>query len=477
MESNRRDFLKAAGAGSLGLMGAGLLSGCSNRAEAESRLAHIEEQANKQYIPQFNMHGYAAPAIDVVRIGAIGLGGRGSGNMRRLAQIEGVEIRALNDLEPDRTREAAESISHFGYNPELYSGHEDEWKKLCEQDDIDLIIIGTPWHLHAPQAIYAMEQGKHVAVEVPIAVTVEECWKLVETSERTRKHCMMMSNPNYGDFNMMALNMARDGFLGEIIHGEGAYIHDLMRSHNFTHRYHNMWRLKENATRNGNLYPTHGLGSLCQAMDINNGDQMDYLVSVSSNDFMMGQTAKELAAEDPAFEPFVGVSFRGNMNTSIIKTKKGRTIMLQHDVTSPRPGVRFDLLSGTNGIIQNRPPRFSRSYGGWVNDAEFAELQELYKPEISKRVGDIARQIGGHGGIDTLMSWRLVDCLRNGIPLDISVYDGVLWSVIAPLSEWSVANNGRPINVPDFTAGNWQSNGRLMDIELEQGGNTGIKPV
>lgn len=477
MESNRRDFLKLTGIGSLGLMGAGVLSSCTSNDEKLSNLNHIEEQANRSYTPQFNMHGFAAPAMDVIRVGATGLGGRGSGNMRRLAQIEGVEIRALNDLEPDRTQAAAESISHFGFNPELYSGHEDEWKKMCEQDDLDLIIIGTPWGLHAPQAIYAMEQGKHVAVEVPIAVSVEECWKLVETSERTKKHCMMMSNPNYGDFNMMVLGMARDGFLGEIIHGEGAYIHDLMRSHNFTQHYHNMWRLKENATRDGNLYPTHGLGSICNAMDINNGDQMDFIVSVSSDDFMMSETAKELAAQDPAFEPFVGVKFRGNMNTSIIKTKRGRTIMLQHDVTSPRPGVRFDLLSGTKGIVKNRPPQFAPDHDGWVSDAEFAEIRERYRPEISKRVGDIAREIGGHGGIDTLMSWRLVDCLRNGIPLDMSVYDGVLWSVISPLSEWSVANNGRSINVPDFTGGNWQTNERLMDIELVRGGNTGIKSV
>lgn len=477
MESNRRDFLKLTGIGSLGLMGAGIFSSCTSSEEVASQLNHIEEQANRNYTPQFNMHGYAAPALDVVRVGATGLGGRGSGNMRRLAQIEGVEIRALNDLEPDRAQEAAESISSYGFNPELYSGHEDEWKKMCERDDLDLILIGTPWGLHAPQAIYAMEQGKHVAVEVPIAVSIEECWKLVETSERTKKHCMMMSNPNYGDFNMMVLGMARDGFLGEIIHGEGAYIHDLMRSHNFTHGYHNLWRLKENATRNGNLYPTHGLGSICNAMDLNNGDQMDFMVSVSSADFMMAETAKEIAAQDPAFEQFVGVQFRGNMNTSIIKTKKGRTIMLQHDVTSPRPGVRFDLLSGTKGIVQNRPPRFAPNHDGWVSDEEFAEIQERYRPEISKRVGDIAREIGGHGGIDTLLGWRLIDCLRNGIPLDMSVYDGVLWSVISPLSEWSVANNGRSINVPDFTGGNWQTNERLMDIELVRGGNNGIRTL
>lgn len=475
MGGSRRDFFKKTGLGSLGLVGYGFLSGCTTQEEVEAQLYQIREHAGREYTQQYNMHGYAAPALDVVRVGAIGLGGRGSGNMRRMAQIEGVEIRALCDLLPEKASEAAESISQYPYKPELYSGSENAWKELCERDDLDLILIGTPWSLHAPQAIYAMESGKHAAVEVPIAVTVEESWELIETAERTQKHCMMLSNPNYGDFQMMTLNMAREGFLGEIIHGEGAYIHDLMRSHLFTtHAYENLWRLKENATRNGNLYPTHGLGTICQVMDINNGDQMDFLVSVSSNDFMMSETAREIAAEDPVFEPFVDADFRGNINTSIIRTKKGRTIVLQHDVTSPRPGVRYDLISGTKGIAQARPPRFAYDHDGWVSDEEFAELQERFRPEISKRVGEIARQIGGHGGIDTLMTWRLIDCLKNGIPLDMSVYDGVLWSVIAPLSEWSVANGGMPIPVPDFTAGSWQTNSRLMDIELEKGGNTGI---
>jgi predicted dehydrogenase len=323
-----------------------------------------------------------------------------------------------------------------------------------------------------------MENGKHAASEVPIVVTLEESWQLIETAERTQKHCMMLSNPNYGDFQMMTLSMAREGFLGEIIHGEGAYIHDLMRSHLFTtDAYHNLWRLKENATRNGNLYPTHGLGTICQVMDINNGDKMDFLVSVSTNDFMMSETAREMAEENPVFEPFVDANFRGNMNTSIIRTQKGRTIVLQHDVTSPRPGVRYDLISGTKGIAQARPERFAYNHDGWVSDEEYRELQERFKPEISKRVGEIAKEMGGHGGIDTLMTWRLVDCLRNGIPLDMSVYDGVLWSAIAPLSEWSVANNGMPIKVPDFTAGSWQTNEPLMDIELERGGNTQILQV
>lgn len=475
MNNSRRDFLKKAGLGSLGMVGYGLLASCSSPEEAEAALQNIHAEANRDYSQQVNMHGFAAPPLETIRIGAVGLGSRGSSNMRRFARMEGVEIRALCDLVHEHAEEAAASISDHPYQPDLYTGSKDAWKDLCERDDLDLVIIGTPWRLHAPISIYAMENGKHAASEVPIAVTLEESWELIETAERTQKHCMMLSNPNYGDFQMMTLAMAREGFLGEIIHGEGAYIHDLMRSHLFTtDAYHNLWRLKENASRNGNLYPTHGLGTICQVMNINNGDKMDFLVSLSTNDFMMSETAREMAEEDPVFEPFVDADFRGNMNTSIIRTQKGRTIVLQHDVTSPRPGVRYDLISGTKGIAQARPERFAYDHDGWVTDEEYRELKERFRPEISKRVGEIAKEMGGHGGIDTLMTWRLVDCLRNGIPLDMSVYDGVLWSAIAPLSEWSVAHNGMPIKVPDFTAGAWQTNEPLMDIELEHGGNTQI---
>lgn len=468
-KNNRRDFIKKTGLAGLGFAGMGM-KGSSNTPFAENPF-------ETDYKQLFNMSGYAAPAIPTVRVGVIGLGGRGTGTTARLTHIEGAEIIALCDLRPEAVQQALERINRetsASYSPETYSGHEDEWKKLCDRDDIDLVIVNTPWHLHAPQAIYAMEQGKHVVTEVPIATTIEDCWELVKTSERTRKHCMMLSNPCYRDFDMMALGMARDGFFGEIIHAEGAYIHDLRR-HNFSkNQYHNMWRLRENASRNGNLYPTHGLGSICNILDINCGDQMSSLVSVSGNDFMMGARAKELASEDPFYEEFADKEFRGNMNISIIRTHKGRTIMLQHDVTSPRPGVRFNLVSGTKGVAQARPPRVATSHDGWFSEEEYASVEEKYTPEISKQVGDLARQVGGHGGMDTMMLWRLVDCLRNGIPLDMSVYDGVLWSAMAPLSEWSVANGSKPVVVPDFTSGSWQTNERGMDIELRRGATTGI---
>lgn len=465
---NRKEFLKITGLA--GLAGTGLFSACSNESSTGSN-ANPFQLSHSQ---SFNMAGYAAPAIDTVRVGIIGVGNRGKGAVRRLSRIENTQIIALSDLSQDNIDQAVEILEGTDQNPEAYTDGEEDWKRMCEREDIDLIYICTPWNLHASQAIFAMEHDKHAVTELPAATNIEDCWKLVETSEKTRKHCMMLGNVCYDSFEMVTLNMARAGFFGELIHGEGAYIHDLVQ-HNFSRsNYHNMWRLKENATRNGNLYPPHGIGPISKAMNLNCGDQMEYLVSMSSNDFMMGEKAKELAEEDAYFEQFVDADFRGNINTTIIKTKKGRTIMLQHDVSSPRPYSRIHLLSGTKGIARKwpLPARIATDHTGWLPDDEFAQLEEMHTPEITKQVGEMAREVGGHGGMDTIMDWRLIDCLRNGIPLDINVYDAALWAAIAPLSEWSIANTFEKVRVPDFTSGSWENNEPGMDINLEKGGNT-----
>jgi hypothetical protein len=476
MKHNRRKFLKQISLVGFGLTGVSKLAGADKAGIREPFL-----QVSRQ---RFNMHNYAAPSMGTVRIGFIGVGSRGSGTMSRFARIDGVEVKAVCDIVPGRVRSAIERIEEFSHNPDSYSGDENEWKKICERDDIDLVIISTPWHLHAPQAIYTMENGKHVGVEVPAAATIRECWQLVETSERTRKHCMMLANSAYGPFNILTLNMARQGFFGEIIHGEGAYIHDRVSGANRWRRDeenagwfgYRPWRLDENIGRNGNLYPTHGLGSVCQVMNLNYGDRMDYLVSVSGDDFTMGPLMEELAAEDDYFKPYVGQKFRGNMNVTIIRTLKGRTIMLQHDISSPRPNVRYNLISGTKGIARQTPApaRIATSHDGWLPQEEYDALAEEYNPEINKRVGEISREIGGHGGVDTMMAWRMIDCLRNGLPLDMNVYDAALWSSVVPLTEWSVANRSNSVSVPDFTSGAWETNKPNMDIELKQGGTIRI---
>ncbi len=465
MKNNRRDFLRITGIGSLGLVTGGLL-GCDSTNEV---IASTLQQRNQR----FNMSGYAAPPIDTVRIGFIGLGMRGPDAVRRMSLIEGVEIVALCDLRPREVEKVSKMLEDTRHNPETYSGTEEVWKELVNREDLDLIYIATPWEWHTPMAVYSMEAGKHVAVEVPAAKTVDECWQLVETSEKTKKHCMMLENVCYDFFELLTLNMERQGYFGEIIHSEGAYIHDL-RDLNFAKDgYQDMWRLKENIGRNGNLYPTHGLGPICQIMNINRGDQMDYLTSLSSADFHMADLARELAAKDDFYDPYVGRNYRGNMNTTTIKTMKGRSIVIQHDVTSPRPYSRIHLVSGTKAFARKYPSEKIANGHDWLTEEEMKAVAEKYTPPIVQKVGEMAKKVGGHGGMDFIMDWRLIDCLRNGLPLDQDVYDAALWSVVTPLSEKSVKNRAQSVDVPDFTDGAWKQN-TPVDLSLALGGTTNV---
>jgi predicted dehydrogenase len=472
MSTNRRNFFKLGGLAAFGLAGANILSSKANAAENVSSNPDSKRKQGKQ---NFNMCGYAAPKMDVIRAGFIGLGNRGPTHLSNLCLLEGVEIKALCDVVPEEIEKAKKRIAKSGFNPEIYTGDSQAWKKLCEREDLDLIFIATPWEMHTPMAVYAMEHGKHVCIEVPAAKTIEECWQLVETSERTRKHCMMLENCCYDFFELLTLNMARQGFFGDIVHGDCGYIHDLLDSNFSKTGYWNMWRLRENANRRGNLYPTHGLGPICQIMDVNRGDKMDFLVSVMSQDFMMNKKAKELAATDGFYKEFVDKPYRGNMTTTTIKTNKGRTIMVQHDVTSPNPYSRIHKVSGTKGSALKYPESPRVSVGDkWFTPEEFKALEEKYAPAVVKKVGELAKKVGGHGGMDFLMDWRLIDCLRNGLPLDQDCYDAALWSSIAPLSEKSVANRSSSVDIPDFTSGSWKNN-TPVDILLEKGGNTQVK--
>lgn len=475
MKNNRRNFIRSVSIAGIGVVGANALVSCKNESSSSATEAGTAASV-KDYGKQiFNMSGYAAPALETVRVGFIGLGMRGPAAVGRIRLIEGVEIKGLCDLVPEKVEKAKKILEDTTHTPDTYSGSEEVWKEMCDRDDIDLIYIATPWALHTPMAVYAMEAGKHVAVEVPAAKTIDECWQLVETSEKTKKHCMMLENCCYDFFELLTLNMARQGFFGDIIHGEGAYIHDLVGlNFNKETGYEDMWRLKENATRNGSLYPTHGLGPICQVMNINRGDNMDYLTSLSTNDFTMHQKAMELAKEDPFFQEYTDAAFRGNMNTTLVKTKKGKSIMIQHDVSSPRPYSRIHLVSGTKGIARKWPEPSRVATGhSWFTEEEMKALEEQYTPKIVKKVGEMAKKVGGHGGMDFMMDWRLIDCLRNGLPLDQDVYDAALWSAVAPLSEQSVANRSQSIDVPDFTRGSWESNAPV-DISLEKGATTGV---
>jgi predicted dehydrogenase len=310
-------------------------------------------------------------------------------------------------------------------------------------------------------ALSAMKNGKHAAVEVPVCTTLQECWDIVDTSEATRKHCIILENCCYGANEMMVLGMVRDGLFGEITHGEAAYLHDL-RSILTANEGEGLWRRFPHMKRNGNLYPTHGLGPVAHYMDIHRGDRFDYMVSVSSSEASLSAYVK---ANFPDGDPKRSEKYIcGDMNTSIIKTQKGRTILLQHDVVNPRPYSRINSISGTKGIFADYPPRIffdgtKQSDGSNKEDWQTLEaFHDKYEHPLWKTTGEMARKTGGHGGMDYVMNFRLMDCVKRGLVPDINVYDAAAWSAPTPLSEASVAQNGAPQKFPDFTRGKWEAN-------------------
>jgi predicted dehydrogenase len=395
--------------------------------------------------------------IETVRIGFIGLGMRGTGAIARYTQIDHVEIVAICDLVQENIDKCQKILTKNGLpKAAAYTG-ENDWKKICERNDIDLIYVCTHWELHTPIAVYAMEHDKHVAVEVPAALTIEQCWELVNTAERTRKHCMQLENCNYDFFEMATLNMAQKGLFGEIVHCEGAYIHDL-RFLNFDEKgYWDMWRLKHLEKEDGNTYPTHGLGPLCHIMNIHRGDKMNHLVSMSSNQFGMSLYAKNKFGDNSEYAK--KTYKKGDMNTTLIKTENGKTILIQHDVTSPRPYSRLHTISGTNGFAQKYPQKgiaLEPNAHYFLAEEKLDSLLKEYAHPIVKEIEEKAKEVGGHGGMDYIMDYRLIYCLRNGLPLDQDVYDAAEWSAIIELSRKSVENNSAPIEIPDFTRGAWK---------------------
>jgi predicted dehydrogenase len=459
--TNRRDFIRtmAAGAAALGI---GIRSARGNAID-DVGLITPERSAG-----QNSVMGLACEPLEKVRIGVIGLGMRGMEAVDRLLYIEGVEIKAVCDILPERVAQARKIVTDRGLpEPVGFSAGPEDWKKLCERTDIDLIYSCTPWFLHTPNAVYAMKNGKHAAIEVPGATTLEECWQLVDTAEQTQKHCMMLENCCYDFFELATLNMARHGVFGEIMHAECAYIHDL-RWLKFDKEtgYVDMWRLKYSMNHNGNLYPTHGLGPVAQIMGINRGDRMEYLTSTSSNQVGMSLYAEnKFGKNSPEYiQPYE----LGDMNTTMVRTVNGKTIMIQHDTTSPRPYSRIHLVSGTGGIASKWPVRqiaLEPEAHQWLPGEELEKLLAEYEHPLARKVGEKAREVGGHGGMDFIMDWRLIYCLRHGLPLDQDVYDAASWSSIIELSEISVRNRSRMIEIPDFTRGIWAETKPLGIVE------------
>lgn len=413
---------------------------------------------------QTDMLQFAAEPIPTVRVGFVGLGMRGPGAVQRFTHIPGVEIVALCDLRPERVNAAQEILRKAGF-PEAagYSGDVNSWKELVERDDIDLVYVATDWNSHAEIGVYAMENGKHVAIEVPAAMTLEQIWALVDTSERTRKHCMQLENCVYDFFELTTLNMAQQGVFGEIIHTEGSYIHELSA---FWDSYWNNWRLDYNEKNRGDVYPTHGIGPAAQLLNIHRGDKMNYLVSVDTKPIVGPEIVKELyGREAPDFR-------NGDHTLTLIKTEKGKTINIQHNVMTPRPYSRMYQLTGTKGFANKYPVQGYAIQSGqvesegipnhedlnahsFVSEEVKTALMEKYKHPIHKELEEKAKTVGGHGGMDFIMDYRLVYCLQNGLPLDMDVYDLAEWCSLIPLTEISLDNGSVPVEIPDFTRGGW----------------------
>ena len=399
--------------------------------------------------------------ISNVKIGIIGLGNRGSVLIQMfdyLIKNNLSKVVALCDLDNkniDRNLKYLKTIQE--QSPDVYKGREDSWKELVKRDDIDLVIVATPWDTHTEMCIYSMQNDKHVACEVPIANDLEDCWKIIEVAESTKKHCMMMENCCFNNEELWLLNMIDKGVFGSINHAEGAYIHDLRKHMLDDEYYHNQWRIKHHQKRNGNLYPTHGLGPVCSYMDIGRGDNFNHLVSMSSREESLSIAAESIKSDFQNFSC-------GDMNTTLIKTNLGKTIKLQFDVHTGRPYTRLNNVNGTKASHQGYPSKLfinnpELQWGhSWLNQDEYNKYRNLYNhPLWDKMKNEISKNQIGHGGMDFVMIYRIIRCLNKGLPLDINVYDSVMWSSIIPLSEISVLNESKTIKIPDFTAGKWKT--------------------
>ncbi len=461
---DRRDFIKRTTLSSAAIASTSLFTSCESDKEQTS--------SGGQY-----MGDYAAPKLENIRAAFIGVGARGGYHMKFTVELPGTEVVAISDLYEDNVKKWAQVAQEAGAdqrhkNIALYHGDEDKWKLMLEEVKPDVVFIATNWKNHASMAIQSMKSGAHAFVEVPMAVTLDEMWEIVNTSEQTQKHCMMMENVNYSRDELMFLNMCRQGMIGELLHAEAAYIHELRWQMADEERGTGFWRTHHYANRNGNLYPTHGLGPVAQYMNLaRTDDNFKKLVSYSSPSMGRRLYTDENYDSDHKWSK---LDFKGgDMNTSIIKTQLGRTIMIQWDETSPRPYTRHNLIQGTKGILAGFPTRAAfeggldgatENHHRWVKGEQLEMLYEKYDHPLYTRLNDKTKE-SGHGGMDGIMVYRIIECLKNGLPLDQNVYEGCFWSAVAPLSELSVAQDGVPQTFPDFTRGNWKTT-KPLDIIL-----------
>jgi len=445
---NRREFLRATAMASLGASLGGLaMEGCAGMPKGGGTELPIPTPR------------------ETLRIGFVGVGGMGTNHVRNLLAIEGAELRAVCDIVPEKVARAQELAVAAGQRkPAGYSNGPTDFKRMCDEEELDLVYTATPWQWHVPVCLYALRTGKHAATEVPAAMTIDGCWELVETAEKTGRHCMMMENCCYDRSELMVLNMVRRGLFGELVHGAAGYMHDL-RSVKFAAAGEGQWRRDWAMKHDGNLYPTHGLGPVAQYMNINRGDQFDYLVSMSSaSKGLQAYAAEHFPDDDPRRkEQYV----LGDVNSTLIRTVNGRTILLQHDTNLPRPYSRINLIQGTKGIFRGYPDQIHIEGRTKGHDWESVDAyREEFEHPLWKKLGSGERaRKAGHGGMDFIEDYRLVNALKNGEYPDQDVYDAAAWSAPVELTERSVAKRSRPVDFPDFTRGRWKTRPPLGIIE------------
>ena len=414
----------------------------------------------------------AVAPIKTVRVAFVGLGMRGPWAVMRFAHIPGVEIVALCDYEYERAEHCQKFLREKGLMPaDIYYG-EKGYEELCKRPDIDLVYVATDWNHHYPVAKFAMENGKHTAIEVPSAMNLEQCWSLIDLAEQTRLHCFILENCCYDYYEMNALAMAQDGVFGEVIRAEGAYIHALDAfwgsywqdpADNDVDNLH--WRLKYNMENRGDLYATHGLGPVAQCMDIHRGDRFTTLVAMDTESFFGKEYVEQQTGKECK-------EFRnGDHTTTLMRTAQGKVVEIQHNVMTPQPYNRLFKLTGTKGYATKYPtPEYALSADalkgtdapqmdnlnahGFMNAQQKAALEKKYYHPILTKYGEKGREMG-HGGMDYIMDARLVYCLQNGLPLDMDVYDMAEWCCLAELGAISMDNNCAAVQFPDFTRGYW----------------------
>jgi predicted dehydrogenase len=389
---------------------------------------------------------------DPIRVGVVGVGNRGSQHVRFMLEYEGVEVRAICDINEEHLARAQASVVQLGHpKPEGYSRGPTDWRRLCERNDLDLVFNATPWEWHAPISVAAMRTGKHAWTEVPAAITLEECWELVETSEKTGKHCIMMENACYRRDALMLLVMVRSGLLGDLLYAEGGYMHDLRG----TKWGGQAWRLQHSIKRNADLYPTHPIGPMAWWMNLGRGDRMSYLVSMSTKSRSMHEFAvRRFGADD--YRSKIKLAL-GDVVSTLIRTEKGKTITLWFDTNTARPKEHILRVQGTKGVysflmnkvyIEGRSPE----RGCWESTEPYARQ---YDSKLWRARGVMAKD--NHGGSDHMQMYRLIRSLKEGTPPDQDVYDAADWSVITPLTELSIAKKNVAIDFPDFTRGKWKT--------------------